>query len=217
MRIIIIGAREDGHARVVLDAVRAASEYTITGFVDDDQSLHGEDVLGVPVLGSVAQISTFRSLFDVAIVAIGDNTARMNISMKLAQLSIPLVTVVHPRAVVAGDVRLGAGTFVAAGAVISTGTVVGKCVIINTSATVDHDSIISDYVHIGPGVHAAGRVFVGQCSFLGIGSRVIPDVTIGTNVIIGAGAVVLKNVPDGATCVGVPARVIKLNGVPVDG
>lgn len=216
MRIVIIGAREDGHARVVLDAIRAGSEHTITGFIDDNTSLQGEDVLGVPVLGNVAHMGKFRHAFDAAIVAVGDNTARMNLSMELAKQSISFVTIVHPRAIVAADVQLGTGTFVAAGAIINTGTIVGNSAIINTGATVDHDNIIDNYVHVGPGVHTAGRVHVGQCTFLGIGSRVIPDVIIGKNVVIGAGAVVLKNVPDGATCVGVPARVIKVNGVPVD-
>ncbi len=215
MNIIIIGARKDGHAAVVLDAIRLEGKHTVVGFVDDDTSLKGVSVHNIPVLGVVGDIPSFRKRFEVAIIAIGDNIARCAVGKKLEQMGIPQVSVFHPTAIIAPDVVPGNGTFVAAGAIINTGTRIGKCVIINTGTTIDHDNIIGDYVHVGPGSHTAGRVTINESSFLGIGSKVIPNVLIGARATIGAGSVVLHDVPDDATCVGVPARVIKIKGVAV--
>jgi len=85
---------------------------------------------------------------------------------------------------------------------------VGANVIINTAATVDHDNVIGDCVHLSPGVHLAGGVRIGAYSHLGTGTVVIPNVTIGERVNVSAGSVVTKDLPDGITVAGVPARVI---------
>ncbi|HIC96179.1 TPA: transferase, partial [Candidatus Bipolaricaulota bacterium] len=88
----------------------------------------------------------------------------------------------------------------------------GENVIINTGATIDHDCVIEDYVHISPGVHLAGNVKLGELSHIGIGASAVQRVKIGKGVIIGAGAVVIDDIPDHVTAVGVPARVIKRHG-----
>ena len=93
-----------------------------------------------------------------------------------------------------------------AGAVINSGTAIGKGCIINTGATVDHDNLLEDYVHISPGAHTAGNVKIGSHSWLGIGSVVINNVTITSNCTIGAGAVVVKDIDKTGTYIGVPAR-----------
>ena len=93
-----------------------------------------------------------------------------------------------------------------AGVVINTGSRIGRFVIVNTGATVDHDNLIEDGVHISPGCHLSGRTTIGKYAFLGTGVVTIPDVVVGERAVVGAGAVVIRNVPAGVTAVGVPAR-----------
>ena len=93
-----------------------------------------------------------------------------------------------------------------AGAVIQPGTRLGVNTIVNTRASIDHDCIIGDHVHIAPGAVLSGEVRVGNCSHIGCGATIVQGVKLGEATVIGAGAVVLKDVPDGTTVVGVPAR-----------
>ncbi len=95
------------------------------------------------------------------------------------------------------------------GAILGAETRVGRGAIINTASSIDHDGNIGDYVHIAPGVHLAGCVTVGEASFLGVGACVIPERSIGSGSTIGAGAVVVRDVPDNQVWVGCPARYLK--------
>ncbi|NMA64614.1 MAG: acetyltransferase, partial [Clostridiaceae bacterium] len=103
----------------------------------------------------------------------------------------------------------GSGTVVMAGVVINSSTRIGKGCIINTGATIDHDNVIEDYVHISPGVNTAGTVRVGCGTWLGIGSVVSNNITVTNNCRVGAGAVVVKDITETGTYVGVPARRIR--------
>jgi acetyltransferase-like isoleucine patch superfamily enzyme len=96
-------------------------------------------------------------------------------------------------------------------AVIQADAVLGRHVIINTAATVDHNCVIDDFVHIAPGVILAGNVRVGENTLIGAGSIVAPGLTIGKNCFVAAGSVVTINIPDGATVRGNPARIISRN------
>jgi acetyltransferase-like isoleucine patch superfamily enzyme len=83
---------------------------------------------------------------------------------------------------------------------------IGRGVIVNTSASVDHDCRVGEFAHLAPGSVLGGEVVVGARAFVGLGARILPCVTIGEEAVVGAGAVVLRDVPPGATVVGVPAR-----------
>jgi acetyltransferase EpsM len=86
-------------------------------------------------------------------------------------------------------------------------SVIGENVIVNTSASVDHECVIEAGVHIRPGAHLGGRVKVGRGTWLGIGDVVKDRVEIGSHSIVGAGAVLLQNLPDGVVAYGVPATI----------
>ena len=79
---------------------------------------------------------------------------------------------------------------------------------INTSASIDHDCVLGECVFIAPGARLGGNVRVGDLSFIGIGASVLPGCALGRNVTVGAGAVVIGDVPDNVTVVGVPARIV---------
>lgn len=201
----IVGAGD--HGRVVADAARQAGWANVE-FYDDNVSLDTTDST-VNVVGSLSQLFDDMATSEKhVLVAIGSNSKRLNIIEKLSKENVALVSVVHPRAVVAPDVVLGEGTMVMACAVINTGAVIGRGVIVNTGASVDHDCILGDAVHAAPASALAGRVTVGQCSFIGIGSCVVDGAVIGSDVVVGAGATVANDITDNQTVVGTPAKPI---------
>jgi len=206
--LVLIGA--GGHARVVLDIVRQAARYDIIGLLDRNSALHGTSLDGVPVLGGDDRIEVLRQQgVTHALVAIGDNETRCRLAAGLTARGFSLATAIHPKAIVAPDVSVGAGTVMMAGVVVNPGASIGENAIVNTGATVDHDCTIGACAHIAPGVHLGGGVRVGRLTLVGIGASVIQYKTIGCNVVVGTGAAVIHDVPDNVLVVGVPARVVR--------
>jgi sugar O-acyltransferase (sialic acid O-acetyltransferase NeuD family) len=206
-RIVIVGA--GSLARQVFDifgAVNAAGgKYEVVGFLDDvvpDGVKVGTRHSNV--LGPIADIHRFDASW---LIAIGDPSIRAKLAAMLPQDSIA-PAVVHPVAWVGGDVELGRGVFVAAGARVTTNVRVGDHSHIGMNAVLSHDSSVGEFVSVSPGVMINGGATVGDGVFLGSSSVVLPGVTVGENAIVGAGAVVTVDVAPGTTVVGVPARCI---------
>jgi len=201
--IVLLGA--GGHAKVVIEAFRAAGETVAScvGGPSDPQSL-----LDVPVIPDEAELPALRaSGLSRAFVAIGSNRLREKLGAKLESLGFELVSIIHPRACVSPSVRIGRGVVIMAGSVVNACAVIGDLAIINTGATVDHDCVIGRCVHVAPQCALAGCVRVGDRAMLGVGAKVIPGITIGADATVGAGSVVVRNVSDAALVMGVPARV----------
>jgi UDP-perosamine 4-acetyltransferase len=195
-----------GHAKVVIDTLRAAGAYHVAGLLDDSPERLGASVLGVRVESHATPESISRLGVRYAVIAVGENRARAAIADRLRGL-VAWPTVIHPRAHLASGVRVGEGAQVFAGAVIQPDSIIGDHVIINTSSSVDHDGRIESFVHVGPGVHVAGGVTIGAGVLLGIGASVLPGCTVGPWATIGAGAVVVRDIPGGLCAKGVPARI----------
>jgi sugar O-acyltransferase (sialic acid O-acetyltransferase NeuD family) len=189
-----------GHARVVV-ATAVAVGFEVAGIFDDDASLAGSSVDGVPVLGPFEGTVPEDAR---CIIAVGNNQTRARIAGRLE--GCVFASVVHPRATVHETVRLGHGTVVFAGAVIQPGTTIGRHGIVNTAATIDHDCTLGDFVHVAPGVHLAGNVALGDRAFMGIASAAIPGVRIGADATVGAGGIVVSDIPPDVTAVGIPAK-----------
>ena len=124
-----------------------------------------------------------------------------------------IVSLVHPSAVIAPNVKIGVGTVVMAGAVINPWTKIGQGCIINTCASVDHDCRIGDFVHVSVGAHVAGTVIIGDNTWVGAGATVSNNIEIVEDCMIGAGAVVIADITEHGTYVGVPAKKLKNNNV----
>lgn len=210
MRYLLLGA--SGHGRVIADIIRRAGAGRVEGFFDDRAGLRGQALDGARVLGDTEALRAYaRRRGFAAIVAIGDNALRAAKARRLTGWGLRLGVAVHPDAVVASGVELGAGTVVMAGAVLNPGVRAGANVIINTGATIDHDCVLGDAVHVSPGAHLAGGVRVGARAHVGIGACVIQNLEIGAGSVVGAGAVVVRPVAPGVTVAGVPARPLRRN------
>jgi len=200
-KLIIIGA--GGHGNVIADIALKTDKWKSISYLDDNDSL--KSVMGINVIGESRDAFKYIEDYDI-FVAVGDNSTRERIQESLEIKGATIPVLIHPSAVIGEHVRFGAGTAVMAGAVINCCTVIGKGCIINTGATIDHNNVIEDYVHISPGVHTAGSVIIGKRVWFGIGSIVINNLSITSGCKIGAGAVVVKNLTEPGTYVGVPAR-----------
>ena len=198
-KLAIIGA--SGHGKVVADIARK-NGYKEIVFLDDDESIH--ECGGYQVKGKSSEAGTIDA--DI-IVGIGNAGIRKRIKKKKKKKK--LATLIHPDAVIAEDVAIGAGTVVMAGAVINPGVRIGKGCIINTCSSVDHDCVVGDYVHISVGSHLCGTVSVGDGTWIGAGATVSNNVSICSDSMIGAGAVVVKDIDSAGTYMGVPARKIQ--------
>ncbi len=206
-KIIVYGA--SGHAKVLLDILERVSEYEIVGLIDDNPELAGEEVFGHRVLGGREILGEVKNLgVEAGIVGIGDNKIRGALANRVLEHGLELISAIHPSVCISRGVHIGPGCAMMANAVVNADSSLGANVIINTGATVDHDSVICDCVHLSPGVHLAGGVAVGTYSHLGTGVVVIPNISIGAHVSVAAGSVVTKNLPNGIAAAGVPARVM---------
>lgn len=201
--LIIIGA--SGHGKVVADIAIKMNKWKRIAFLDDDDSI--KDSMGLEVIGKTIDFFLYKDEADF-FVAIGNNSTREKIQEKLIAEKISIVTLIHPTAVIGTDVEIDIGTVIMAGVVINNSCKIGKGCIINTCSSLDHDNVIEDYVHISPGARTAGNVFIGRSTWLGIGSIVSNNVNICNGCIIGAGAVVVKDIAEPGTYVGVPVRRI---------
>lgn len=197
--MILFGA--SGHSKVVLDIL--ISNGVQVNFIVDDQPKVAE-IFGVPVY-----VNRDFDENQEAIIAIGNNKARKCISQKY---SFKYVSTIHKSAVISKFSTIGVGTTIMANVTINPSSEIGKHCIINTAATIEHDCEIGDFAHISPNVALAGNVTIGEGAHIGIGSSVIQGITIGKWAIIGAGSVIIKDVPDFATVVGNPGKIIKIKG-----
>lgn len=200
-KLIIIGA--SGHGKVVADIAIKMNKWQSIAFLDDDESI--KKSMELEVIGKTADAFTYKEEADF-FVAIGNNITREKIQEKLIEQGLSVVSLTHSSAVIGTDVEIGIGSVVMAGVVINSSSRIGKGCIINTSSSLDHDNMIEDYVHISPGVKLAGTVKVGKGTWLGIGSVVSNNVNICSGCKVGAGAVVVKDITESGTYVGVPVR-----------
>lgn len=207
-KVVIIGA--GGHAKVIADMIEK-SEDEIVGFLDDNKKK------GTTIIKEYKVLGDFNNRFPLAIansdyefiIAIGDNKKREEISHSP---NLKFYTAIHPSAQIGLDVEIKEGTVIMANACINSSAKIGKHCIINTGAIIEHDNIIEDFVHISPNVALGGTVKIGKNTHVGIGSIIKNNITICENCKIGAGAVVVKDIKEEGTYVGVPAKGIK-NGI----
>ena len=212
-KLIVWGATGQAH---VLDEI-LRSKFEVIAFFDKNQiasPVHGVPLyVGFEGFEQWAQ-QNIKIINEVSfIVAIGGDKGKDRIATHdfLISRALKPISAIHPTAFLAYNAKTSEGLQVLANSTVCVKVRLGKSVIINTGASVDHESIIGDGVHIGPGAKLAGCVNIGDFSFIGTGVVILPRVIIGNNTIIGAGSVVTKDIPDNVVAYGNPCKVIRYN------
>lgn len=185
-----------GHAKVIIDILKA-NGMEIEGLLDDNPDV--TELMGYKVLHGVNDVSSL-------IISIGNNRIRKMIAQRL---ETRFEKAVHPSAIMSPSAKVGDGTVVMQGAIVQACAEIGKHCIVNTGASVDHECVLEDYVHVSPHSTLCGNVHVGEGSWIGAGTTVIPGVKIGKWSVIGAGSVVVRDIPDGVVAYGNPCRIVR--------
>jgi sugar O-acyltransferase (sialic acid O-acetyltransferase NeuD family) len=193
-----------GHSKVITEILNSLGT-TVIGMFDDSPPMAKFKIMeirdGIRLLGE-----GFPTLDAPLIISVGNNARRAELA---SLITATYGTAIHGTAIVSQQTTIDVGTVVLHGSIIQAGTKIGAHVLINTAASIDHDNTIGDYAHISPHATLCGHVQIGEGTHIGAGAIVIPSVRIGRWCTIGAGAVVIKDVPDFATAVGNPAKIIK--------
>lgn len=209
--LIIIGASGFGReAMWVAERMNEKSpEWNILGFLDDNAELKGQTVGGYPVLGGVDDAALHPDAYYLC--AIGASKVREKIISRVDALlpDAHYATLIDPTVQMSKRVRIGEGTIICAGNIITVDIEIGKHIIINLDCTVGHDAVLHDFVTLYPSVNVSGISEIGRCTELGTGAQIIQAKTVGEYTIVGAGAVVVKDIPAKCTAVGSPAKPIK--------
>lgn len=208
--IVIVGA--GGFAREVAWLVEDINSknklWNLMGYIDEDLNNSGNWLNGYEVLGDFKDIKVEnREIYYVC--AVGDTTSRKELSDKAEYIGLKPAILIHPSVMMSKHVEIGEGSIICCSNIITVNVQIGKHVIINLDCTLGHDVIIKDFVTILPSVNVSGNVTLKEGSNIGTGSAIIQGKEVGQNSIIGAGSVVVKDIPENCTAVGVPAKVVK--------
>jgi len=209
--LIIIGA--SGFGREVAWLVERINTveptWSLLGFLDDNPEMTGKIVDDYPVLGGCDKAKDYPDAYYVC--AIASSGIRKNVIEKLGVVNY--ATIVDPNILISDKVTIGEGTIICAGTIITVNVSIGSHVIINLNSTIGHDSVIHNFVTLYPSVNVSGITNIGECSEVGTGAQIIQRKKIGSNSIVGSGAVVVRDIPDDCTAAGCPAKVIRKKGV----
>ena len=207
--IVVYGTGGHGRETALLieSMIRAGAPWTFLGYLDDDAGQHGTLIGDAPVLGDAAVLEARGGGIAVAL-GVGSARSRAALARRIRAHVREFPVLIHPTVPVFARVAIGEGSQIHAGAIVTTDIVIGAFVILNRHVDVSHDCRLDDFATLAPAVTLAGAVHVGTGADLGARATCIPGVSVGAWSVIGAGAVVTRDIPDGVTAVGVPARAL---------
>ena len=209
--LIICGAggfgRETAWAAERQNKVEAT--WNILGFMDDDESIQGSELNGYRVIGKTSDVGKYPEAHFV--VAVGASKTREKIVGKMKNINpdIKFGTVIDPSVEMSEYVTIGEGCIICAHTILTVNIKIGSHVIINLDCTIGHDAVLQDFVTLYPSVNVSGITSIGHAAELGTGMQIIQGKSIGDYSIVGAGAVVVRDIPANCTAVGSPAKPIK--------
>lgn len=213
--LIIVGAGGLGTEYVwVAESMNAAAAaggaeslpWKLLGYADDAPHKRGTQAGSYTVHGNIAETGQELAGQEVYFaVAIGDNVARARLAAEALEMNWRPANLIHPSTIVANDVRVGAGTYIAPGCVLCPNARIGEHVIINTHVSIGHDSVLEDYVQVCPGSRISGGCRLEAKAFIGSNASVSPRVCVGAGAVVGANSHAVWKVSPGRTVVGNPA------------
>jgi sugar O-acyltransferase (sialic acid O-acetyltransferase NeuD family) len=208
--IVLIGGGNQAH--YTIDIINKEKKYNIVGIIDSIHDI-GSDRFGYKILGRQEDIVRLVDQYDIegGVISIGDNWVRYYVfeQIKKQLPNFRFVNAIHPSVVIGDNVELGKGIVMMAGCIINPKSKIGDFTFFATGAQIDHDCDIKNYSSISAGSITGGYVTLGEFSAITLGVTVIDRLKIGKNTVIGAGSLVLKNIPDNVLVYGNPARIVR--------
>jgi sugar O-acyltransferase (sialic acid O-acetyltransferase NeuD family) len=207
--VVIVGAGGFGREVIEIfkDNNKQKKKWNILGFIDSNIELKGKTINNYPVFGG---LDWFESHKDVECVcAIGEPKNKKKVVEILQNMDVKFCKAIHPSVIMSEFVEFGEGVIICAGTILTVDIKIGNHVIINLNCTIGHDSIIEDYCSLMPTVKINGNNHLHEGVYIGTGATFIHQISVGAWTTIGAGAVVVNNIPGDVLAVGVPAKVLK--------
>ena len=211
MDVIFLGAANPETARMIKAVERSRPDFKVFGFIDNDPKKKGTEFLGYPVFGGFEVLEEIlkKDVYFVNLIT-GSTKTRHETSIYMAQKGCKFTNFVHP-SVDLTMVKLGIGNYIQEGVIIQADAEIGNNCSIHIGALVAHEVKIGNSVFVAHACSISGCVSIGDCAFVGTNSTILPRLQIGKWATIGAGAVIVKDVPDYATVVGNPGKIIKVS------
>ena len=207
--VVIVGA--GGFGREVLeifkDQNKQKKQWQILGFIDSSAEMQGKTVNNYPVLGGVDWFDTHPDV--PCVVAIGDPKPKKKMITELQKRHVTFCNAIHPSVIMSEFIEFGTGVIIGAGCILTVNIKIGNHVIINLNCTIGHDTVIEDFTSIMPTVQINGNNHLHEGIYVGTGTTFIHQISVGAWTTIGAGAVVVSDIPDHVLALGVPAKVHK--------
>jgi len=188
-----------------------STAYNVIGFVDDDISLQGKMIHGLPVLGNISFLQQYQGDISVCICAGNPFIRKKLFEILRANPRLSFPSIIAPDVILSDFVQIGQGSIVAFSCVLTTDIVIGDFVLISNACTIGHDAVMGDFATLYPAVNISGAVKIGEFAQIGVGSQILQGITIGEKSFVGAGSVVLNHIDADCTAVGVPAKIVKTN------
>ena len=214
MKSVIIGAGTYGE--VYLAYLQEAG-VDVVGFLDDSDSMQGTTVRGVPVLGKVDLLETLEGTHGVRAVycPLGNNRLRVQFLKKARELGYETPNYIHPSVVLSPNVKLGQGVYILLGTTIMPYAEIRDFVMISMSVHLAHHTVLNEGTFLSTGVNFGASMVAEKFAYVGISATIMTGVkNLGEDCLVGAGAVVIKDVPAHAVVAGVPAKVLKFKQPP---
>lgn len=212
--IIIIGAGGVGRevAFIIEEINKEMPMLNILGFIDDNKEIHGKVINGYSVLGDISYLDNYDEKEEKPeiVIAIANYNIKKNIVLKINN-RFNFATIIHPEVSIHNTVTIGNGSIIYKGVIMTTNITIGNHVIVSPKCGIGHDSIIKDYVSLLWNVNISGNDVIEEGVLIGSAATVIQGKNVGQAAIIGAGAVVVKDILRNTTNVGVPSNIIKYN------
>jgi len=207
-KVVIWGAT--GQALVVEDILRLRDECEIVGYLDNLNPHRKGDDCGATVLGGEEALDgLLQSGVTHMILAFANGPAKLKLAQAIKARGFTLINAIHPSACIARTAAIGAGTVIRAQVAVGPQTRIGENCLLGYGATISHDCTIGDGVHIGSGANIAGGTRIGRNAWVAMGVNVIDRRIVGKNTTVGAGSLVLENLPDNVIAYGSPAKTVR--------
>ncbi len=207
-KIAIIGAGGFGRevAWLIERINEDKNEWNFIWYYDDIKSKSDDNY---PVLGNVDDLLSLKEKLYV-VCAIGTSSIRKKVLQRLTtNCNIEFPNLIDPTVIMSDSIKMGVGNIICSRNIFTVNVSMGDHNIVNLNCTIGHDVIIESYITLNPTVNISGNVILKEACEFGTGSEIIQGITVGENTIVGAGAVVVRDLPSNSVCVGMPAKPIK--------